>query len=122
MSSTFGTVFKVTTFGESHGKGVGAVVDGCPPGLAISERDIQPQLDRRRPGQSAIVTQRDQCGRGRGRSADPGSVYGEFNVDQCFAHVGELTGGAQIHDHGARGLHRAGRLGDDSRGHADGAD
>jgi len=52
MSSTFGTVFRVTTFGESHGKGVGAVVDGCPPGLAISEKDIQPQLDRRRPGQS----------------------------------------------------------------------
>ena len=54
MSSTFGTVFRVTTFGESHGKGVGAVVDGCPPGLAINEADIQSQLDRRRPGRGGI--------------------------------------------------------------------
>jgi chorismate synthase len=60
MSSTFGTVFRVTTFGESHGKGVGAVVDGCPPGLAISEEDIQPQLDRRRPGQSRLTTDREE--------------------------------------------------------------
>jgi len=63
MSSTFGTVFKVTTFGESHGKGVGAVVDGCPPGLKISETDIQPQLDRRRPGQSRLTTDRDEADR-----------------------------------------------------------
>jgi chorismate synthase len=63
MSSTFGTVFKVTTFGESHGKGVGAVVDGCPPGLTISEKDIQPQLDRRRPGQSRLTTDRDEADR-----------------------------------------------------------
>jgi len=63
MSSTFGTVFKVTTFGESHGKGVGAVVDGCPPGLTISEKDIQPQLDRRRPGQSRLTTDRDETDR-----------------------------------------------------------
>jgi chorismate synthase len=63
MSSTFGTLFKVTTFGESHGKGVGAVVDGCPPGLAVSEADIQPQLDRRRPGQSRLTTDRDETDR-----------------------------------------------------------
>jgi chorismate synthase len=63
MSSTFGTIFKVTTFGESLGKGVGAVVDGCPPGLAISEKDIQPQLDRRRPGQSRLTTDRDETDR-----------------------------------------------------------
>jgi len=63
MSSTFGTIFKVTTFGESHGKGVGAVVDGCPPGLYISEADIQPQLDRRRPGQSRLTTDRDETDR-----------------------------------------------------------
>jgi chorismate synthase len=63
MSSTFGTIFRVTTFGESHGKGVGAVVDGCPPGLAISEADIQPQLDRRRPGQSLLTTDRDESDR-----------------------------------------------------------
>jgi chorismate synthase len=60
MSSTFGTIFRVTTFGESHGKGVGAVVDGCPPGLSISEKDVQPQLDRRRPGQSLLTTARDE--------------------------------------------------------------
>ena len=61
MSSTFGTIFTVTTFGESHCKGVGAVVDGCPPRLALSEADIQQQLDRRRPGQSAITTARDEA-------------------------------------------------------------
>ena len=63
MSSTIGKLFKVTTFGESHGKAVGAVVDGCPPGLAISESDIQPQLDRRRPGQSRLTTDRDEADR-----------------------------------------------------------
>jgi chorismate synthase len=63
MSSTLGTVFKVTTFGESHGKGVGAVVDGCPPGLSLSEKDIQPQLDRRRPGQSRLSTDRNEADR-----------------------------------------------------------
>ena len=61
MSSTTGTLFRVTTFGESHGKGVGAVVDGCPPKLELSEADIQPQLDRRRPGQSAMTTARDEA-------------------------------------------------------------
>ena len=60
MSSTFGTVFRVTTFGESHCRGVGAVVDGCPPGMGLTEADIQPQLDRRRPGQSAVSTERDE--------------------------------------------------------------
>jgi chorismate synthase len=63
MSSSIGTVFRVTTFGESHGKGVGAVIDGCPPGLALSEEDIQPQLDRRRPGQSRLTTDRDETDR-----------------------------------------------------------
>ncbi len=60
MSSTFGNVFKVTTFGESHSKGVGAVVDGCPPGIEISEAQIQKQLDRRRPGQSRLTTARKE--------------------------------------------------------------
>lgn len=60
MSSTFGTLFRVTTFGESHGQGVGAVVEGCPPRLALSEADIQPQLDRRRPGQSTLTTSREE--------------------------------------------------------------
>ncbi len=60
MSSTFGTLFRVTTFGESHCPGVGAVVDGCPPRLALTEEDIQRQLDRRRPGQSRLTTDRDE--------------------------------------------------------------
>jgi chorismate synthase len=60
MFSTFGTVFKVTTFGESHCAGVGVVVDGCPPRLPLTEADIQPQLDRRRPGQSGLTTDRDE--------------------------------------------------------------
>lgn len=61
MSSTFGTAFRVTTFGESHCKGVGAVIDGCPPGLELSEADIQSQLDRRRPGQSKLTTDRQEA-------------------------------------------------------------
>lgn len=63
MSSSFGTLFRVTTFGESHGPGVGVVVDGCPPRLALDASDLQRDLDRRRPGQSRIVTQRDEADR-----------------------------------------------------------
>src|SRR5262245_37534201 len=58
MASAFGHLFRVTTFGESHGPALGAVVDGCPPRLALSAEDIQIELDRRRPGQSAITSQR----------------------------------------------------------------
>eukprot|EP00941_MAST-03F_sp_MAST-3F-sp1_P003796 g3796.t1 len=58
--SSFGDIFKVTTFGESHCKGVGAIIEGCPPGLPLSEIDIQPQLTRRRPGQSKLTTKRDE--------------------------------------------------------------
>jgi chorismate synthase len=61
MSSTLGTLYKVTTFGESHCKGVGAIVDGCPPGMALTEADIQPQLSRRRPGQSDLSTPRQEA-------------------------------------------------------------
>ncbi len=61
MTSTFGRIFRVTTFGESHGGGVGCIVDGCPPRLALTEADIQPDLDRRRPGQSRLVTQRQEA-------------------------------------------------------------
>jgi chorismate synthase len=56
--NTFGRVFRFTTWGESHGPALGAVVDGCPPGLSLAEADIQPWLDRRRPGQSRFTTQR----------------------------------------------------------------
>ena len=60
MASSFGQLFRITTWGESHGGGVGVIVDGCPPRLKLSEADIQPDLDRRRPGQSKIVTPRKE--------------------------------------------------------------
>ena len=60
MGNTFGHLFRVTTWGESHGGGVGVVIDGCPPRIELSETDIQPDLDRRRPGQSRIVTPRQE--------------------------------------------------------------
>lgn len=63
MSSTFGRLFRVTTFGESHGPAVGVVVDGMPPGVKVEESAIQLELDRRRPGQSAITTQRQEADR-----------------------------------------------------------
>ncbi|MBL6937915.1 MAG: chorismate synthase [Alphaproteobacteria bacterium] len=58
--NTFGHLFRVTTFGESHGPAIGCVIDGCPPGIALTEADIQADLDRRRPGQSRFVTQRQE--------------------------------------------------------------
>jgi len=58
--NTFGSLFAVTNFGESHGPAIGCVIDGCPPGLVLSEADIQPELDRRRPGTSRHVTQRQE--------------------------------------------------------------
>lgn len=58
--NSFGQLFRITTFGESHGAAVGVVVDGCPPGLKLSEKDIQPELDRRKPGQSKITTPRKE--------------------------------------------------------------
>lgn len=63
MGNTFGQLFRVTTFGESHGGGVGVVIDGCPPRIAITEADIQCELDRRRPGQSGITTRRKEADR-----------------------------------------------------------
>ena len=60
MGNSFGQLFRVTTFGESHGGGVGVVIDGCPPRIDISESDIQRELDRRRPGQSKITSQRKE--------------------------------------------------------------
>ena len=58
--NTLGLLFTVTTFGESHGPAIGAVVDGCPPGMALSEADLQTDLDRRKPGTSRHVTQRKE--------------------------------------------------------------
>ena len=58
--NTFGSLFRVTTFGESHGIAVGVIIDGCPAGLTIDEEKVQKDLDRRRPGQSKITTQRNE--------------------------------------------------------------
>lgn len=63
MGSSFGYLFRITTWGESHGGGVGVVIDGCPPRIELREADVQQELDRRRPGQSSIVTQRDEADR-----------------------------------------------------------
>ena len=60
MGNSFGEIFRITTWGESHGGGVGVAIAGCPPRIPLREKDIQPELDRRRPGQSKIVTQRDE--------------------------------------------------------------
>ena len=61
--NTFGTLFRITTFGESHGPGIGVVIDGCPAGLAVATEDIQAALDRRRPGQSDLTTPRQEADR-----------------------------------------------------------
>src|ERR1700744_1966887 len=63
--NSFGHIFRVTTFGESHGPALGCVVDGCPPGIALEESDIQADLDRRRPGRSRYVSQRKEPDRVR---------------------------------------------------------
>ena len=69
--NTFGHLFRVTTFGESHGIALGCVVDGCPPGLPLEAEEIQAELDRRKPGQSRFTTQRRELRRAasRGRGA-----------------------------------------------------
>ena len=60
MSNSFGKIFKISTYGESHGKAIGVIIDGCPSGIKIEELDIQKELDRRKPGQSKITTQRKE--------------------------------------------------------------
>jgi chorismate synthase len=96
--NTFGRVFRFTTWGESHGPALGAVVDGCPPGLALSEVDIQPFLDARRPGTSRFTTQRQEpdavrilSGVFEGRTTGtPISLMIE-NVDQRSKDYGEVA-------------------------------
>lgn len=96
--STFGSIFKITTWGESHGKGIGVVLDGCPAGLPLSEEDIQIYLDRRKPGQSRYATQRREsdaaeilsgvfCGKTTGT---PISMV-VFNRDQKSKDYGDLA-------------------------------
>ena len=58
--NTFGKIFRFTTLGESHGPAIGCVIDGCPPNIPLTEKDIQADMDRRRPGQSKFTTQRKE--------------------------------------------------------------
>jgi len=88
--NSFGHLFRVTTWGESHGPAIGCVVDGCPPRIALSEADIQPWLDQRRPGQSKFTTQRQEpdtvrilSGVFEGRTTGTPIALGIDNVDQA---------------------------------------
>jgi chorismate synthase len=96
--NSFGHLFRVTTWGESHGPAIGAVVDGCPPGLVLSEADIQPWLDRRRPGQSKFTTQRQEPDQVRilsgvfeGRTTGTPIALVIENVDQRSKDYGEIA-------------------------------
>lgn len=98
MSSSFGTLYRVSTFGESHCKGVGVVIDGCPPGLQLTEADIQPQLDRRRPGQSSFSTDRQEkdqvtiiSGTENGRTLGTPIALQVANKDQRPQDYGEMA-------------------------------
>ena len=96
--NTIGRLLRVTTWGESHGPAIGAVVDGCPPGIALSEADIQPWLDQRRPGQSRFTTQRQEPDRVRilsgvyqGRTTGTPISLAIDNVDQRPKDYGTLA-------------------------------
>jgi len=90
IGNSFGKLFKVTSFGESHGPAIGCIVDGCPPGMALSEADIQPFLDKRKPGQSKYTTQR--------READEVQILsGVFEGKTTGTPIGLL-----IHNHDTR--------------------
>lgn len=96
--STYGKLFTVTTWGESHGKGIGVVVDGCPAGLELNEEDIQRYLDRRKPGQSRYTTQRSEAdavqilsGVFEGKTTGTPISLVVFNTDQRSRDYGELA-------------------------------
>jgi chorismate synthase len=96
--NSFGHLFRVTTWGESHGPAIGCVVDGCPPRLALSESDIQPWLDRRRPGQSRFTTQRQEPDQVRilsgvfeGQTTGTPIALVIDNVDQRSKDYGEIA-------------------------------
>lgn len=97
MSSTFGKIFSVTTWGESHGPAVGAVLDGCPAGLHLTEDDIQALLDRRRPGQGKVTTARDEKDKVRilsgvfeGKTTGTPISFAVFNEDQHSGDYSEI--------------------------------
>ena len=96
--STFGNIFRITTWGESHGKGIGVVVDGCPAGLSLSEEDIQQFLDRRKPGQSRYTTKRNEADRieilsgvFEGKTTGTPISLMVFNTDQRSRDYGEIA-------------------------------
>ena len=96
--STFGTFFRVTTWGESHGPAIGAVIDGCPAGLTLSEEDIQKHLDRRKPGQSRYTTKRKESDKVQilsgvfdGRTTGTPISFIVFNEDQHSRDYGNLA-------------------------------
>ena len=96
--STFGTIFKITTWGESHGTGVGVVIDGCPAGLPLCEADIQQYLNRRRPGQSRFSTPRQeadevtiQSGIFEGRTTGTPISMAVFNKNQRSSDYSEIA-------------------------------
>jgi chorismate synthase len=96
--NSFGHLFRVTTWGESHGPAIGCIVDGCPPGIALSENDIQPWLDRRRPGQSKFTTQRQEpdavrilSGVFEGRTTGTPIALHIDNVDQRSKDYGNIA-------------------------------
>ena len=92
--STFGTLFRVSTFGESHGKGVGCVVDGVPPRLPISKEEIQAELDRRRPGQSRITTPRKESDTCEIYSGAPGAAL----LKPCSGNGSQATLYHRVHN------------------------
>ena len=98
--NTFGQLFTVTTFGESHGAGLGCIIDGCPPGLALTESDIQADLDRRKPGTSRHVTQRREAdqveilsGVFEGKTTGTPIALLIRNTDQRSKHYGNIATG-----------------------------
>lgn len=98
MSSTFGKIFSVTTWGESHGPAVGAVLDGCPAGLPLTEEDVQVLLDRRRPGQNKTTTARDEKDKVRilsgvfeGKTTGTPISFVVFNEDQHSGDYSEIA-------------------------------
>jgi len=95
--NTFGKIFTLTTFGESHGKALGCIIDGCPPGVSLSENDIQKDLDRRKPGQSKYTTQRKESdkveilsGTFEGKTTGTPISLIIFNEDQRSKDYGEI--------------------------------
>ena len=93
-SNTFGKIFSLTSFGESHGKAIGGIIDGCPAGISIDVNAIQLELDRRKPGQSKIVTQRKEGDKVKGKVsvlADYGAFVEIADGVEGLVHVSEMS-------------------------------